>query len=311
MIKSILRCKTYSKYRKLHLNFVRWSFLLTFAAMEKKYTTEDLEYIAFVARNYCNLYGTGVEEYVVLTALDKFEYRVSEIECASNYEIYKSTSTLQEKIKKYDFDSYKFWLLLLFLKDYTDSCFGESFVFDSESMADNINKMLNILESWNCELTISNKNESAHIDAMFIRNELKELLLTLPQKTHTDCYPCIGKVENNVLWHKIKYFMEMLDYFLSSFTPAYRDTTSGRKDWKFIAQILYIVGYFEDKKFLLGYEEKERIRKDLDGGTIVKTEKTPYKGVGKYIKDNTKWCKVTPNCENSLYCYNPVWDMID
>jgi len=35
MIKSILRCKTYSKYRKLRLNFVRWSFLFIFAAMNE------------------------------------------------------------------------------------------------------------------------------------------------------------------------------------------------------------------------------------------------------------------------------------
>jgi hypothetical protein len=72
------------------------------------------------------------------------------IDCASNYDLYKSTETMQAKIEKYNFDSEKFWLLLLFLKDYTESCFGESYVFDSESMADNLKKMLNILESWNC-----------------------------------------------------------------------------------------------------------------------------------------------------------------
>ena len=172
------------------------------------------------------------------------------IDCGSNYDLYKSTETMQAKIEKYNFDSEKFWLLLLFLKDYTESCFGESYVFDSESMADNLKKMLNILESWNCELTISNNKESAHINAMFIRKELKELLLTLPQKTPINSYPCIGTVENNVLWHKVKFFMDMLDYFLDSYLPAYKDNSSGRKDWKFVAQILYIVGYLEDKKYL-------------------------------------------------------------
>jgi hypothetical protein len=297
--------------RKLHLNFVRWSFFVTFAAMEKKYTADELSYIGFVARKYCNLCEPGWEEYVVENALDLFQRRIGMIDCASNYDLYKSTETMQAKIEKYNFDSEKFWLLLLFLKDYTESCFGESYVFDSESMADNLKKMLNILESWNCELTISNNKESAHIDAMFIREELKELLLTLPQKTPINSYPCIGTVENNVLWHKVKFFMDMLDYFLDSDLPAYKDNSSGRKDWKFIAQILYIVGYLEDKKYLVGYEMKERILNDLDGGTKVVTEKIVFKGAGKYIKDNTKCCKVTPDCDKSLYCYNPVWNMID
>jgi len=178
--------------------------------MEKKYTADELSYIGFVARKFCNLCESGWEEYVVENALDLFQRRADMIDCAANYDFYKSTETLQVKVRKYEIDADKFWLLLLFLKDYTESCFGESFVFDSESMADNIKKMLKILESWNCELTISNKNESAHIDAMFIREELKEILLTLPQKTHIDSYPCIGTVEDNVLWHKIKFFMEML-----------------------------------------------------------------------------------------------------
>ena len=293
--------------RKLRLNFVRRSFFVTFAAMEKKYTADDLSYIGFVARKFCNLCESGWEEYVVENAWDLFERRVDKIDCSTNYDLYKSTETLQAKVRKYEIDADKFWLLLLFLKDYTESCFGESFVFDSESMADNIKKMLKILESWNCELTISNKNESAHIDAVFIREELKELLLTLPQKTPINSYPCIGTVEDNVLWHKVKFFMEMLDYFLDSFTPAYKDKTSGRKDWPFIAQILYIVGYFEEKKYLVGYEETERERKDLYGGTKIILERTPVKGVGKIIKDNTKRCKATPARDKSYYCYNPCW----
>lgn len=279
--------------------------------MEIKFTAEELDYIAFVARKYCNLCESGWEEYVVENACDLFERRIDMIECVSNCDLYKSTETMQKKISKYGYDSDKFWLLLLFLKDYTESCFGESCVFDSESMADNIKKMLKILESWNCKLTISNQKESAHIDAMFIREELKDLLLTLPQKTHINSYPCVGTVRDDVLWHKVKFFMEMLDYFLNNYTPTYNGKTSGRKDWKFIAQILYIVGYFKDKKYLVGYEVKERIRKDLDGGTKVLTEKATFKGVGKFIKDNIKCCTAKPNCSKSFYCYNPVWDMID
>ena len=279
--------------------------------MEEQYVAEELSYIAFVARKFCNICGAGWDEYVVDNALDLFQRRSDIIECASNYDLYKSTETMQTKIIKFELDSEKFWLLLLFLKDYTESCFGEYFIFDSMSMADNLEKMMTILDSWNCELTISNETESAHIDAMFIREELKELLKTLPQKTTINCYPCIGRGKDDVLWHKVAFFMEMLDYFLINSTSVYMEKTSGRKDWKFIAQILYIVGYLKDEKYLVGYEETELVRKDLDGGTTVKLLRTPVTGVGKYIKDNTKCCKATPNRSKSYYCYNPWLNLID
>ena len=279
--------------------------------MEKKFSAEELEYIAFVARKYCNLCESGWEEHVVENAWDLFERRIDMIGCASNYDLYKSTESMQAKIRRYGFDSEKMWLLLLFLQDYTESCFGKSYIFDSESMGDNLNKMMKILDSWDCELTISNKKESAHVDAVFIREELKELLLTLPQKTPINSYPCIGEEEDNVLWHKVKFFMEMLDFFLENFTPAYQENTSGRKDWRFIAQLLYIVGYLEEKKYLVGYEETERALKDIDGNTIIKIERTPVKNIGKYIKDNTKSCKSTPKRNKTFYCYNPYMDMID
>lgn len=291
---------------------LRWSFIIIFAAMEKKFSTEELEYIAFVARKYCNLCESGWEEHVVENCLDMFNHRRNLIDCASNYDLYKSTETMQTKISRYGLDSDKFWLLLLFLKDYTESCFGKSYIFDEESIGDNLQKMITMLEnSWNCELTISNKTESAHINTIFIREELKELLLTLPQKTTINSYPCIGEEEDNVLWHKIKFFMEMLDYFLDNFSPAYKEKTSGRKDWKFTAQILYSVGHLEEKKYLVGYDETERTLNDIDGNTTIKIEKTPVKNIGKYIKDNTKSCKSTPKRNNSFYCYNPYLDMID
>ena len=233
------------------------------------------------------------------------------IDCASNYDLYKSTETMQAKVEKYDFDTEKFWLLLLFLKDFTESCFGESWVFDEVSVADNIKKMLDMLDASTCELSISNKTESAHINTLFIKDGLKELLLSYLQSGNTNIYPCVRTTQDNVLWHKVKFFMDMLDFFLVNNIPANANKTSNRKDWTFTAQILYIVGYLEDKKYLVGYEVTERTLKDIDGNTTVKMEETPVKDVGKYIKDNTKCCKVTPNRNKSCYCYNPYLDMID
>lgn len=279
--------------------------------MEKKYTVEDMSYIDFVARKYCYLCEPGWEEYVVENARDLFQRRTDLIDCASNYDLYKSTETMQAKVEKYDLDAEKFWLLLLFLKDFTESCFGESWVFDEVSVADNIKKMLAMLDASTCELTISDKTESAHINTLFIKNGLKELLLSYQQSGNANLYPCISTTQDNVLWHKVKFFMDMLDYFLVNNIPAYANNTSRRKDWMFTAQILYIVGYLEDKKYLVGYEITERTLKNIDGNTIVKMEKTPVKDVGKYIKDNTKCCKATPDRNKSCYCYNPYLNMID
>ena len=104
--------------------------------------------------------------------------------------------------------------------------------------------------------------------------------------------------------------MEMLDYFLDSLS-YYKEKTKGRKDWAFTAQILYLVGYLEEKKYLVGYEETERTFMDIDGNTTTKIEKTPVKNIGKYIKDNTKSCKSIPKRDKTFYCYNPYLDMID
>ena len=279
--------------------------------MEKKYTTEDLEYIAFVARNYCNLLGTGVEEYVVLTALEKFEYRVSEIECASNYELYKSTSTLQEKLKKYNFDSYKFWFLLLFLKDYTESCFGKSWVFDEISVGKNVKDMIDMLDNYNkegCEITISTKNKSAHISAIWIINELKELLFNLQQNQKDEInntYPCIGTTEDKVQWHKIKFFMDMFFYFLDNYHIDESQKKSNRKDWLLFAQSLYLVGYLNEEKYLKGYTVTKQTYVKLYGENKTIDVKSPLKGLGKYFTDSTKHLTDTSNRWKSLYCYKP------
>ena len=294
----------------LHLDFHRWRFFYTFAAMEKKYTADELSYIAFVAREHCNLCEKGWEKYVVENALDLFNCRIEKIDCAANYELYKSTDTLQEKLVKFGFDSEKYWFLLLFLKDYTESCYGEYYIFDSESMGDNIKKMLRMLNQQNfitCELTLSNKTESAHISAAFIKDELIELLQSIPQKTPVNYYPCIGKEENNVLWHKRKFFMKMLDYFLQN----YSSTAKKRKDWLLISQSLYLVGYLNDVKYLNGFERTEHKITEIYGKNTIKADITPLKGLGKFFTDNTKNINEPANRSKSLYCYNPYLDLVN
>lgn len=281
-------------------------FFVPLRPMDIELTNENLEYVSFVAKKFCHLYGKDCEEIVVVNALDIFQHRVDLIECVSNYALYKTTSEIQTTIEKYGYNTDGFWLLLLFLRDYTDSCFGTFPVFDKLSTGKNIDKMLAMLENpLSCHMTISNGKDSAYIHAADIHEHLKELLLAMKQNTSigSQCL-CIGTKTNTVLWHKIKFFMDMLDYFLTS----YSEKVSKRKDWIFIAQALYLVGYFTDEKYLYGYERIARPKKDIDGKVTISEETTPLKGLGKYLTDNTKHLKDTANRQKSRYCYNIFLD---
>ena len=280
--------------------------------MDIELTNENLEYVSFVAKKFCNLYGKDCEEIVVVNALDIIRHRADKVECGSNYDLFKSTDTVQTTIKNYGYEADKFWLLLLFLRDYTDSCFGDYWVFDEVSIGENIDKMLAMLENpLSCHMTISNGKDSAYIYAADIHEHLKELLLSMKQNTTIGSQSlCIGTKTNTVQWHKTKFFMDMLDYFLTSYAPN-PEMASKRKNWNFIAQALYLVGYLTDKKYLYGYERTERTKKDIDGKIVVSEEITPLKGVGKYLIDNTKHIKDTANRQKSTYCYKIDFDLID
>ena len=283
----------------------RWSFLFTFAAMNIELTRDNLDYIAFVALEFCNLCGNGCDEYIIETATNKFYHRVDQIDCASNYELYKSTNSIQHRIKDHNIDPDKFWLLLLFLKDYTESCFGESMVFDKMSVGKNVMNMLEMLNSGVCKMTISSNTKSAQISTLFIKEELKELLQNLREKeTEIDnIYPYTETTEDNVQWHKNKFFIDMLDYFLSNHTANNGSGKSGRKDWILIAQSLYLVDYLKEEKYLNGYDIVTQKRTDIDGNVSIVRNKVQLKGLGKYFTDNTKHLADTSKRRKSLYCF--------
>ena len=167
-----------------------------------------------------------------------------------------------------------------------------------------------MLDANNCEMTISNGNESAHMSTWLIKDGLKALL----SSTKPDAdryYPFVKTTEDNVLWHKIKFFMEMLDYFLTSHTPNSLRVNTGRKDWLFVAQALFLVGYLSDEKFFKGYERIKHTKTDLDGNITETEDLMPLKGLGKFLTDNTKHCKDSANRQKSNYCYNPTFDLVD
>lgn len=292
------------KTKELHQSLAQVEHFYLFCYMKKEFTTEDLAYIAFIARerlyyHYCN---SWYQDHYVNKAMDLFRKRVNKIEYASNYELFMSTESLQKKIKDKKLDSDKFWLLLLFLYDYTESCFGEYPVFDSYSVADRLGTMISILNSGQkCKLTLSNQERSIDIDARYMNKELKTLLLNLLHKRNFHYFQFIKKEKNNVLWHKIKFFMDLLEHFLANNQSTSVKKKYARKDWLLISQSLYLVGYLEDEKYLNGYTIERQQILGIDKPDLINEQKIPVPNLGKYFIDNTKHIKDTAIRAKSRY----------
>lgn len=271
--------------------------------MGKEYTIDDLSYIAYIAQERLyNYYKPWYKDQCVNKALDLFKKRVNKIKYAYNYDLFMSTESMQKKIKDKKLDSDKFWLLLLFLYDYTQSCFGEYPVFDKYSISDRLGTMISLLDSGQkCKLTLSNQEKSIDIDAKYIKKDLKTLLLKLLKIPKFHYFPFVGKEDNNVTWHKIKFFMDMLEHFLANNQSTLVNKKYARKDWLLISQSLYLVGYLKDKKYLDGYTIERKIRVIIDKPNSVTEIKAPLRGLGKYLTDNTKNIKDTATKFKSIY----------
>lgn len=269
----------------------------------KLFTEKELEYVAFVARKFCNLHEDSRSDLVVQHALESFRFRYEYAVSEQKENLYFATESLQGTISRYGYDSKEFWLLLVFLKDFTESCYGDSLIFDSLTVGDNLQKMLNILSSPSAsQLIIKSDTDSASISTLPIKDELMALINIVPNKENVNIYPYIKTSTDNVLAHKIKFFCDMLDYFLEGYNPIYTQITHHRKDWAFVARLLYLVDYLDHEKYFTGEYEVVSVSG--------KKAKATIKGVGKFLKDMIKNCRDTSNRSQSTYCYNPYFDMI-
>jgi len=265
--------------------------------MDIELTNDNLEYITFVARKYCNLYEECYGDLAVATALHVFKKRITQIEDPEKHNLYNNTEELQGSIKKYNLNPDKFWLLILFLKDFTNSCFGATHVFDKVSVGENAEKMMKMLAnapfSADCEITISNGKESATINATWV----EPLVLRTPIEKLKNIYPMVKVSKNNKQYHKIKFFMEKLDYFLFNYDNTYSLVNEGTKNWEFTAKILYLANLLDDYKYFSGYEDIVTVA----GRTI--RNKAYY--IGKELKNHTKTISDTADYHKSPYCFIP------
>ena len=265
--------------------------------MDIELTTDNLEYISFVAQKYCDPYDTGCSDLVIATAHYYFMQRIGIVEDSKMYDLYLNTDNMQKSLRKYHLNPNKFWLLILFLKDFTNSCYGATHVYDNISVGENAEKMIQMLAnaplSADCEITISNGKESATINATWVES----LILSKSIEELKGIYPMVKVDPNNQINHKIKFFMEMLDYFLLHFDSTYSKETKNTKDWEFTAKVLYLSHFLDATKYFYGYEEVRTPQ-----GQLLR-EKAKY--IGKTLKNATKNLKDTSERYKSDYCFIP------
>lgn len=131
MNRLILRCKTYSKHKKLRLNFVRWSFFVTFAAMiqelpryenvEDYYKEPLLEYVVKVANHFWKCYDSKKRMMINSVVPEDFckRYHEGKINTVSRQNFLYAVE-INDTLKAYKIDVDKFWYLCLLVKDYSE-----------------------------------------------------------------------------------------------------------------------------------------------------------------------------------------------
>ena len=102
---------------------------------------ENLEYITFVAKEYCHLPEFN-DEYSRLNAsthaksIFKARYETLNYTFQKAYQEYSQNEKIKSTINIYQLDSDKLWLLFLFITDFTESCFYEDTNVEELSISD-------------------------------------------------------------------------------------------------------------------------------------------------------------------------------
>ena len=113
------------------MNFVRWSFFVTFAAMIQelpKYNDLNayldqplLEYVNKVANHFWMFYDPEIQELTYSHVPNIFHRRYSKGEIKTERLLKYETSTeVQDTLKAFGLDREKFWYLCLLIKDYVE-----------------------------------------------------------------------------------------------------------------------------------------------------------------------------------------------
>ena len=301
-------------------------------------TTDNLEYIIYVAKDYCYLNKKQIEncgEEVIKTtqevAVDiailtfKHRYPIIEEQYRDKHEMFISNPEIQDTLVIYNLNPDKFWLLFLFVTDFMNSCFSHR-IEAPQAVNEVASEMLDTLETSiehcdtaidgysnmdNAQLTLStNTNSISTTNPLFLAL-FKEFCSMLVKSEDNNLFrvPCefIELMEDKVRTKKMRFFVELFRHFLDAHIKVVKPSRM-----TFIGKFLYLANIAEQEWFYTGFfptpiNKKNQYMIKLFGTmTMDGTEyiKEPI-DVGKKIADTIKKCDFQEPTELSNYVYIP------
>ena len=289
-------------------------------------TKENLEYIIFVAREYCypnkqqlkdcdtiRDAGDMAESAATSTFRQRYPLLIEEYKDA--YERYTSNADIQETLNAYKLNPDKFWLLFLFIADFTNSCFSYSTKIEPtfrELLQDIADTIYN---DDDVNITISSEKKSISSSSPLLLTLFAHSCSELINKTDPlmeSAYYEVAKVtEEKVRTRKTKFFVELFRYFLYNHTDI---TTEQPSRMSFIGKFLYLSKIVKDKEFyytgyrLTSITPETPVTKFLIKryGTIIWRANEYIKepeDVGKDIADTIKKCQnYSPISTSNYFC---------
>ena len=272
-------------------------------------TQDNLEYMTFVAREYCYpnkkqlVHEDDIkdaEELAELAATDIFKNRfpILKDEFKDIYENYQSNTDIQATLATYNLNPDKFWLLFLFITDFTNSCLGTIFK-PEESLRTLSEKIVDIISNdKSLKITVSSNTRSISSFSPILLELLKESCSEFISKEYQmlDVAFCkIKKIDvDKIRTKKMKFFVTLFRWFLDKNITVHQPSKMS-----FIGRVLFlskIVG--EEKEY---YNNSFRVTPITKGnkflikqhGTITINDKEYLKepvDVGKDIADTIKKC---------------------
>lgn len=270
-------------------------------------TEENLEYITFVAKEYCHLPEFNDEYYrlnasIHAKSIFKARYEILDLTYQKAYQKYSQNEKIKSAINSYQLDSDKLWLLFLFITDFTNSCFYEDTNTETLSIFDFCKECISLIEHNNdINITVASSDKKISLkNPAFIRtfNDFCRTLIQQPSNNNLindKFYQTILNEKNKHEIKKVTLFVKMLRYFLDHYVKV-------RKPSKmtFIGKFLYLGDFVTEESYLTEYNPipittKNKFKIKLYGTVFINGKeyiKEPD-DIGKRIADNIKKCTDT------------------
>lgn len=278
---------------------------------------ENLEYITFVAKEYCHLPEFN-DEYSKLNAsthaksIFKARYETLNDTFQKAYQEYSQNEKIKSTINIYQLDSNKLWLLFLFITDFTESCFYEDTIIEEFSITDFCKECISLIENSNdVNITITSPNKKISLKNPELIKTFKNFCEILIQKSNNNFldyrfYQTIIDEKNKYEIKKIKLFVKMFRYFLDHHVKVRNPSKM-----TFIGKLLYLGNLVTGESYLTEYNPipittKNKIKIKLYGTVFINgKEYIKYPDdIGKRIADNIKKCTdITPTSISNYIDY--------